>query len=220
MASPDPDPPVRIALATRNRHKIDEILAICSDWPVVWVTDGPNWPQVEETGETYLENALLKARAVAAATGVPALADDSGIEADALGGAPGPRSARFAGAHATDRENLDLLLDRVAAGGPPEVRTARYRCVAALAWPGGTERWAEGVCEGRLVAEPRGSGGFGYDPAFVPREEDESGQGRTMAELPAAEKHAVSHRGRAFRGLRERLWPRPAVGSHAPSPQG
>ncbi len=201
-----PAPPVRIALATRNEHKIREILAICSDWPVEWVTDGSHWPEVEETGETYLDNALLKARAIAAAAGVPALADDSGIEADALGGEPGPRSARFAGENATDQENLDLLLGRVE-NHVPEVRTARYRCVAALAWPDGTERWAEGVCEGRLVADPRGSGGFGYDPAFVPVEEDESGAGRTMAEIPAAEKDAISHRGRAFRSLRAHLWP-------------
>jgi XTP/dITP diphosphohydrolase len=198
------EPPARIALATRNRHKIEEILAICADWPVEWIIGGSDWPDVEETGDTYLENALLKARAIAAAAGLPALADDSGIEADALGGAPGPRSARFAGELATDQENLDILLARVPAAGP---RSARYRCVAAIAWPDGPEDWAEGVCEGRLVAEPRGSGGFGYDPAFVPLEEDESGRGRTMAELPADEKHVVSHRGRAFRSLRERLWP-------------
>jgi XTP/dITP diphosphohydrolase len=199
-----PEPPVRIALATRNRHKIEEILAICADWPVEWVTNGPDWPDVDETGDTYLENAMLKAHAIAAAAGIPALADDSGIEADALGEAPGPRSARFAGEHATDEENLELLLQRVPGAG---LRTARYRCVAALAWPDGSERWAEGVCEGRLIGEPRGSGGFGYDPAFVPREEDAAGTGRTMAELPASEKHAISHRGRAFRSLRELLWP-------------
>jgi XTP/dITP diphosphohydrolase len=196
--------PARIAIASRNRHKIDEILAICEDWPVAWVTAGAEWPDVEETGSSYLDNALLKARAVANATGMAALADDSGIEVDALGGGPGPRSARFAGEEATDRENLDLLLDRVRRADPAG-RSARYRCVAALAWPSGEELWTEGVCEGRIILEPRGSGGFGYDPAFVPQEEDERGTARTMAELPAHEKHAISHRGRAFRALRSLL---------------
>jgi len=196
--------PTTIAVATRNRHKIREILEICSDWPVRWVTDGAEWPDVQETEATYLGNALLKAHAVAGATGLPALADDSGIEADALGGQPGPRSARFAGEGATDQANLSLLVERLRATSPAG-RTARYRCVAALAWPDGRADWAEGVCEGRVILEPRGQGGFGYDPAFVPLEEDRAGGGRTMAELSTAEKHAISHRGRAFRLLRSRL---------------
>jgi len=195
--------PERLALATRNEHKIREILEICRDWPVRWVTangaDASGWPDVEETGDTYLDNALLKARAVSGAFGFPAVADDSGIEVDALGGAPGPRSARFAGPNATDEENLHRLLDRVR-DVPDEERTARYRAVAACAWPDGRSTWAEGVCEGSLVLEPRGSGGFGYDPMFVP-----DGESRTMAELRSAEKHAVSHRGRAFRALRTLL---------------
>jgi XTP/dITP diphosphohydrolase len=194
--------PERLAIATRNPHKLREIGRICADWPVEWLTvdshDGP-WPEVDEPHETYLENALVKAREVAFALGVPAVADDSGIEVDALGGAPGPRSARFAGDDASDPENLAALLGAIAdvpAGG----RTARYRCVAAVAWPAGAELWAEGVCEGTLDAAPRGSGGFGYDPVFVPR-----GSERTMAELADEEKDRISHRGRAFRGLRDRL---------------
>jgi XTP/dITP diphosphohydrolase len=197
--------PPAIAIATRNRHKIEEIRAICSDWPVRWIADDARWPVVEETGATYLDNALLKARAVASAAGIPALADDSGIEVDLLDGGPGPRSARFAGEEATDAQNLRLLID-VLARADPERRTGRYRCLAALAHPDGTAIWAEGVCEGRLIVEPRGAGGFGYDPAFVPVEEDVDGAGgRTMAELPAEDKHAISHRGRAFRRLRDLL---------------
>jgi XTP/dITP diphosphohydrolase len=192
--------PPRLALATRNDHKIREILEICRDWPVEWVTANDpgttTWPDVEETGETYLDNALLKAKAVSEALGIPAVADDSGIEVDALDGAPGPRSARFAGPHATDTENLLLLIDRIREV-PPDGRTARYRAVAACAWPDGRVMTAEGTCEGSLILEPRGSGGFGYDPIFVPE-----GDARTMAELSPEEKHAISHRGRAFRALR------------------
>jgi XTP/dITP diphosphohydrolase len=216
--------PPEIALATRNRHKIGEILAICADWPVRWRTYGreaADWPEVDETGETYLDNALLKARAIAAFTGIPALADDSGIEVDALDGGPGPLSARFAGPGATDEENLRKLLDRLR-GLSPARRTARYRCIAALALPDGRAEWAEGVCDGLLVDPPRGNGGFGYDPAFVPDDEFGSagdgtaavggpggGRRRTMAELSADEKHAISHRGRAFRSLRSKLAPPP-----------
>jgi XTP/dITP diphosphohydrolase len=194
--------PERIAVASRNEHKLREIGRICADWPVTWLTarehEGP-WPDVEEPHESYLENALAKAREVSAALGLPALADDSGIEVDALGGAPGPRSARYAGAGATDGTNLQALL-RALHGVPAAGRTARYRCVAALAWPDGEELWTEGTCEGVLTSRPRGSGGFGYDPAFVPE-----GWDRTMAELDDAEKDRISHRGRAFRSLRDRL---------------
>jgi XTP/dITP diphosphohydrolase len=197
-------PPV-IAIASRNGHKIREILEICADWPVTWRTaDGPGedpsaWPEVEETASTYLENALLKGHAVADRLGVPALADDSGIEVDALGGAPGPRSARYAGEDATDERNLSALL-RAVAGIPTGGRTARYRAVAVLVTPEGAETVAEGTCEGSLGREPRGSGGFGYDPAFLPE-----GWERTMAELEPAEKHRISHRGRALRALRALL---------------
>ena len=192
--------PDRIAIASRNPGKIREIRSICADWPVEWITadehEGP-WPDVEETGTTYLENARLKARAVAEDVGVPAVADDSGIEVDALGGAPGPRSARYAEEEATDEENLRMLI-RAVAGVPAAGRTARYRCVAILAWPEGREVWAEGTCEGKLLSKPRGTRGFGYDPIFVPAGWDE-----TMAELPAQEKDRISHRGRAFRALRD-----------------
>ncbi len=185
-------------VATRNPGKVREILRICADWPVEWLTgEDVTWPDVEETGTDYLENALLKARAVARATGEAALADDSGIEIDALGGAPGPRSARYAGPTATDDQNLRALIGAVA--GIPSV-TARYRAVAAVSWPDGREVHAEGTSEGTLRTKPRGSGGFGYDPIFEP-----AGWDRTMAELSPEEKDRVSHRGRALRALRALL---------------
>ena len=192
--------PERLAIATRNLHKVREIRSICRDWPVAWITveDHPGpWPEVEEPHPTYLGNALEKARAVAAALGVPAIADDSGIEVDALDGAPGPRSARYAGEGATDRANLERLIEAVRDVPAPE-RTARYRCVAAIGWPDGRELHAEGVCEGALILEPRGEGGFGYDPIFVPTD---ARAGRTMAELSPEEKDRISHRGKAFRWL-------------------
>lgn len=194
--------PDRLAVASTNRHKVREILEICADWPVEWITvethPGP-WPEVDEPHEDYLANALEKGRAVAVALGVPALADDSGIEVDALGGAPGPRSARFAGPGASDAENRRSLLAAMK-GVPASGRTARFRCVAALVWPDGRELHAEGICEGVLLRAERGTGGFGYDPLFVPE-----GWDRTMAELAPAEKHRISHRGRALRALRELL---------------
>ena len=194
--------PERLAVASKNPNKLREIARICADWPVTWLTvqnTDAAWPDVEEPFETYRENALAKAREVAAALGVPAVADDSGIEVDALGGAPGPRSARFAGDGATDAENLAKLLEQLREV-EPEARTARYRCVAAIAWPGGPERWAEGTCEGQIAGDARGEGGFGYDPAFVP-----IAQTRRMAELTDDEKDAISHRGEAFRALRRML---------------
>lgn len=194
--------PERLAIASKNPHKLRELARICRDWPVEWVTfeshEGP-WPDVDEPHETYLENALAKARAVASSFDVPAVADDSGIEVDTLGGGPGPRSARFAGERAGDEENLAKLLE-VVAGLEPGERTARYRCIAAIAWPDRRTLHAEGVCEGTLVTEPRGERGFGYDPAFVP-----AGFERTMAELSDEEKDRISHRGHAFRALAERL---------------
>ncbi|MGH9168854.1 MAG: RdgB/HAM1 family non-canonical purine NTP pyrophosphatase [Acidimicrobiia bacterium] len=192
--------PSRLVVATRNPHKVREIVRICAEWPVVWLTGQElDWPEVEERGHSYLENALLKARAVAAATGEAALADDSGIEVDALGGGPGPRSARYAGETATDEQNLRALV-RAVAGVPSSGRTARYRAVAVVSWPDGTETHADGVCEGVLRTKPRGSGGFGYDPIFEP-----AGWDRTMAELSPEEKDRISHRGRALRALREML---------------
>jgi XTP/dITP diphosphohydrolase len=202
--------PTRIALATRNPHKLRELARICADWPVEWVSvetrDAAEFPDVEETGDTYLENAALKARAVAAALGLAALADDSGIEVDGLGGRPGPRSARYAGAHATDEQNLRALI-QATRGTPAAGRTARYRCVAALATPDGTLDHADGVCEGTLRTAPSGKGGFGYDPIFVP-----VGWDVTMAELTDEQKDRISHRGRAFRALREMLDDAPAQG--------
>ena len=194
--------PPRIAIASHNAHKLREIARICADWPVAWLTvenhEGP-WPEVEETGSTYLENARLKAEAGAAALGLPALADDSGIEVDALGGRPGPRSARFAGEDATDERNLQELI-RALKGVPGSGRTARYRCLAVLASPDGGEVSAEGICEGILLTKPLGSRGFGYDPIFVPAGWDE-----TMAELTDEAKDRISHRGRALRALRDVL---------------
>jgi XTP/dITP diphosphohydrolase len=194
--------PARLAVASKNAHKLREIARICADWPVEWVTaenhPGP-WPDVEEPFATYLENALVKARTVASRFEMAAIADDSGIEVDALHGAPGPRSARFAGVHADDARNLAKLLDDLR-GVEPERRTARYRCVVVLAWPDGRDVWTEGTCEGRIVDDTRGQRGFGYDPAFVPE-----GETRTMAELTDEEKDRISHRGRAFREMRDRL---------------
>ncbi len=194
--------PTQLAVASRNPHKLREIARICATWPVSWVTvetDPRPWPDVDETGDTYLENALLKARAVASTLGLPAVADDSGIEIDALGGAPGPRSARYAGEGATDEQNLRQLL-RALKGVPASGRTARYRCVAAVAMPDGTELHAEEACEGGVRRDPRGAGGFGYDPVFVP-----AGWDLTMAELTEEQKDRISHRGRAFRALAELL---------------
>jgi XTP/dITP diphosphohydrolase len=195
--------PPRLAIASRNAHKLRELGRICADWPVSWVTvdnhDPTGFPDVDETGETYLANALLKAHAVAASLGMPAIADDSGIEVDALGGKPGPRSARFAGPDASDEENLQALL-RAVKGIPRGGRTARYRCVAAIAYPEGTETHAEATCEGVLRSKQVGSGGFGYDPVFEP-----VGWDVTMAELTPEQKDRISHRGRAFRALRELL---------------
>lgn len=194
--------PPRLAIASKNLHKLRELAAICADWPVQWVTvqthDGP-WPDVEEPHDTYLHNALEKAHAVAREIGLPAVADDSGLEVDALGGAPGPRSARYAGEDATDEENRRQLLGAMK-GIPGAGRVARFRCLAAVAWPDGRELHAEGTCEGTLTTKPRGAGGFGYDPLFVPE-----GWDRTMAELEPEEKDRISHRGRAFRALRDLL---------------
>jgi XTP/dITP diphosphohydrolase len=194
--------PPRIAIASRNPHKLREIERICADWPVAWLTivnhDGP-WPDVQEPFDTYLDNALVKARSVASALGEPALADDSGIEVDALGGKPGPRSARFAGEDATDEQNLQAMMQALA-GIPESGRSARYRCVAAVVWPDGRAIHADGICEGALVGKRRGTGGFGYDPIFVP-----AGWEETMAELQPEQKDRIGHRGRAMRALRHLL---------------
>jgi XTP/dITP diphosphohydrolase len=183
-----------LVLSTRNAHKVREFAGLLDGLDVAALPDDVELPP--ETGETFVENALDKARAAAGATGRPAIADDSGIAAAALGGAPGVRSARFAGEDATDEENLALLLDRAPAGSAVE-----YVCAIAYV-DGELEHVFEGRCTGRLAAEPRGTGGFGYDPAFLP---DDVPDGRTMAELSVAEKDAISHRGRAARALLEWL---------------
>jgi XTP/dITP diphosphohydrolase len=190
----------RLLLATANPGKLRELRAILAGVPVELVglaaAGHSPPPEVAETGTTFRENALLKAHAYADWAGLAAVADDSGLEVDALGGAPGVRSARYAGPGASDRDNLDKLL-RALAGVPPERRTARFRCAAVLVDPEGGSWEAEAAWEGRLLEQPRGGGGFGYDPVFVPL-----GWDRTSAEVDAATKDAASHRGRAFRALR------------------
>jgi XTP/dITP diphosphohydrolase len=186
---------VRLVLATRNDHKAREFALLVAPHELVALP--PDVVLPPETGETFEENALGKARAAAAATGLPAIGDDSGIESAALGGRPGVRSARFAGEHATDGENLAKLLREAPAGS-----ALAYVCALAYVTPEGEERMAVGRCTGTLAAEPRGDGGFGYDPAFLPDDVDD---GRTMAELAPAEKDAISHRGRAARDLLAQL---------------
>jgi len=187
---------MRLLLATGNDHKLREFARLL---PGVTLDALPKeHPSPEETGDTYAENALIKARAAAQATGRAAFADDSGIEAEALGWAPGVRTARFAGEHATDGENLAKLADEAPVGS-----RLRYVCVIAHVDADGTERTFEGTTDGRVAGEPRGEGGFGYDPLFVP--DDGPDDGRTMAELSDADKDAISHRGRAARALAEWL---------------
>jgi XTP/dITP diphosphohydrolase len=191
---------MRLVAATRNGHKLRELGEILAGVELVPLPDGFEPPP--EDGETFADNALTKARAARAATGTAAFADDSGIEAAALGGAPGVRSARYAGEDATDEENLSKLMREVAEAG--DDRRVTYVCVIAYVDEAGDAHFFEGRCEGELATEPRGSGGFGYDPAFVP-DDTAPGDRRTMAELPAAEKHAISHRGRAARELARHL---------------
>ncbi|MFD1831800.1 MULTISPECIES: RdgB/HAM1 family non-canonical purine NTP pyrophosphatase [Streptomyces] len=189
----------RLILATRNAHKVRELEAILSatglDLDLVGADAYPEVPDVKETGTTFAENALLKARTLARATGLPAVADDSGLCVDVLGGAPGIFSARWAGRHGDDKANLDLLLAQLSDIDDPH-RTAHFACAAALALPDGTERVVEGHLPGTLRRTPAGSGGFGYDPILQPE-----GESRTCAELSPEEKNAISHRGRAFREL-------------------
>ena len=186
---------MRLVLATRNAHKLREFETLLAPHEIVALPDDVVLPP--ETADTFAGNALPKARAAHAATGLPAIADDSGIESAALGGAPGVRSARYAGEHATDEENLAKLLREAPAGSP-----LAYVCALAYIDAGGSEHVVEGRCTGTLDPDPRGDGGFGYDPAFRP---DDLDDGRTMAELEPAEKDAISHRGRAARALLARL---------------
>jgi XTP/dITP diphosphohydrolase len=188
-------PRARALVATHNQDKLRELGEILASLDLVPLPDEVELPA--EEGETFADNALAKARAAHAATGIAVIADDSGIEARALGGLPGVRSARYAGPEAGDEENLELLLRELAGAAD---RSVAYVCALAYLDEDGAEHLFEGRCKGQLAGEPRGSGGFGYDPAFVP---DDTGPGdqRTIAELSAAEKHAISHRGRAARAL-------------------
>lgn len=202
----------RLVLATRNAHKVSELRPILTaaftaaaesgdgaptldvETDLVGVTAFPDVEDVVESGVTFAENALLKARAVCAATGLVALADDSGLAVDVLGGAPGIFSARWSGGHGDDRANLELLLAQLS-DVPDGHRGAGFVCAAAMVTPDGDERVEHGRIRGVLTREPRGDGGFGYDPIL------ELPDGRTLAELPAAEKNGISHRSQAFRAL-------------------
>jgi XTP/dITP diphosphohydrolase len=197
LRRPAGGPEASLVLATRNDHKLRELSRLMSPFEL-----DPLPPEVRlppETGTTFADNALTKARSASTATGRPSVADDSGIEAAALRGAPGVWSARYAGEGATDAENLARLLEEVPQDGDTRVK---YVCALAYVEPGGREEVVHGRCEGTLTHRPRGTGGFGYDPAFVPADYPD---GRTMAELTASEKDAVSHRGRAARALVGRL---------------
>jgi len=191
---------MRLVLATRNAHKVAELGALLSGHELVGLPEHLAAP--EETGATFAENALIKARAAADALGVPVIADDSGVESAALGGAPGVRSARFAGAAAGDAANLRKLLRDAPAGD-----ALAYVCSIAFVDGRDGEAWVvEGRCTGTLDPHPRGANGFGYDPAFLPDDVvDPDRPGRTMAELEAEEKAAISHRGRAAAALVARL---------------
>jgi XTP/dITP diphosphohydrolase len=188
----------RLLLATRNEAKLAElrrILAPLVDAEVVGLSDFAAYEEPPETGATFMENALQKAREAVRRTRLPAVADDSGLAVDALNGMPGVLSARWAGGGRDDAANLRLVLDQIA-DVPDDRRGAAFLCAAALVAPGGEERVIEGRLAGTIVREPRGSGGFGYDPIFQP-----DGESRTTAEMDPAEKDAISHRGRAFRAL-------------------
>ena len=192
---------IDLVLATRNPDKVRELAHSLLGFPVRLISVGElgDWPEVEETGETLAENSLLKVRDAVRRSGRLSLADDTGLEVDALNGAPGVRSGRYAGEGGTYADNVaKLLLDL--RGVPAERRTARFRCVVALAEPGGREVCVDGVAEGRILEAPRGAGGFGYDPVFLAAE-----TGLTFAEMGLEEKDAISHRGRALRAAREVL---------------
>ena len=188
-------PSARLLLATRNPGKLVELRRMLSGFEVVGLADVPDFPEAPETGATFAENALAKAHDAAAATGLPSVADDSGLAVDALNGMPGVLWARWSGRHGDDRANLELLLAQVG-DVPDERRGAAFVCAAALVVPGGPETVVHGAWTGRLTRAPRGTNGFGYDPIFVP-----DGETRTSAELSADEKDAASHRARALQAL-------------------
>jgi XTP/dITP diphosphohydrolase len=186
---------IRVAIATANPGKVREIRAIFagSSFELVDATAFPQWMQPPEDSELYVQNALAKATSLARASGLPAIADDSGIEADALGGRPGVRSARYAGPGASDDDNLRKLLRELEGAAD---RTGRFRCVAVCVTPDARTAIEEATVEGTIIGEPRGDGGFGYDPIFLP-----FGSDRTTAEMTPEDKDRISHRGRAFRAL-------------------
>jgi len=190
---------MRVVLATKNAHKLIEMRRILDDAgldiELIGTDEFAGLTDVAETGSTFAANALLKARSVCAETGLPAIADDSGLGVDALNGMPGIFSARWSGAHGDDVANLNLLLGQLS-DVPDARRGAAFHCAAAVVLPDGTERVVEGIIDGTLIREPRGSNGFGYDPIFIP-----VGESRTTAEMSADEKDAISHRGRAMRAL-------------------
>jgi XTP/dITP diphosphohydrolase len=190
---------VKAVFASRNRHKAEQVRVLLPDIELTSVDEIAPDLELAEPFDTFEANALAKARAVVEATGMAAVADDSGIEVDALGGEPGVLSARYAGEGATDADNNAKLVERLR-DVPEGDRTCRYRCVAVFVAPDGTEVIADGSSEGRVVLEGRGELGFGYDPHVVP-----DGETRTMGEIPLDEKLRFSHRGRAFRALREKL---------------
>jgi XTP/dITP diphosphohydrolase len=196
----------RVVLATRNAHKVAEVRRIlvdaaevALDIELVGLDDFPDAPEVAETGLTFEDNALLKAHGVAQATGLTAIADDSGLAVDVLGGMPGIFSARWAGRGRNDDANLQLVLDQLA-DIASDHRGAAFVCAAAVADPDGTAHVVRGELRGSLIRERRGTNGFGYDPIFVPE-----GESRTTAEMSPEEKDAISHRGRAFRSLAQQL---------------
>jgi XTP/dITP diphosphohydrolase len=193
---------LRMVLATANPDKAAEIVALVSETVgdrVELVGRPASVGEVEESGATLEDNARLKAVALVKATGLPAIADDTGLEVDALGGAPGAFSSRYSGEQASYDDNVTKLLADLDAAGAvgPDARRARFRTVAMACFPGGREVAAHGVVEGTIAAQRRGRGGFGYDPVFIP----DGGDGRTYAEMPIAEKNTRSHRARAFRAL-------------------
>jgi XTP/dITP diphosphohydrolase len=191
--------PLRLVVASANADKVKEIVAVLSEALDVELVPRPeDVPDVVEDAETLVDNARLKAQALLRVTGIAAVADDTGLEVDALGGAPGVYAARYAGEDATYADNVNKLLRELdALGDGGGARRARFKSIAFVAFPDGSEVWAEGVMEGTIATVPRGANGFGYDPVFEP----DVGGGRTFAEMSAAEKDALSHRGRAFRSL-------------------
>jgi non-canonical purine NTP pyrophosphatase (RdgB/HAM1 family) len=192
---------MELIIATRNKGKIREIDEALSMPGLRLLTfeEFDDFPEPEETGSTLEENALIKARAVSERFGKPALADDSGLLVDRLGGRPGVCSSRYAGPEGDPERNMDRLLSELE-GVPAAERTARFSCIIALVIPGGEERLTHGECKGRILEERRGAGGFGYDPVFLP-----DGFDRSMAELTLEEKNAISHRGKALRTMRQEL---------------